>query len=317
LSDSTLLIATDEAGYGPKLGPLVIVATAWKIPPLPEDRWDDLFEPLRAGFLFHGKRIVVNDSKAVYKPGDGLDSLHAAISASHQWCGRTETHLGEILPTLSPQDVKAIEEAPWLNGFDQTPFVDASETHDLLSHWRSTGIEQLSVLARVITAKSFNATCDKGYNKADLLSESTLGLVRNLLERHKEERVAVFCDRHGGRRYYGGVLQHTFPDIPVQVVSEEKGLSRYSLSDSTRSMDIRFTVKGDSFTPVAMSSIHAKYLRERMMGSFNSFFQSLHRGKAPIVPTAGYPVDADRFLTDVEPIIKRENIDRDQLIRAR
>ncbi len=27
-----LLIATDEAGYGPKLGPLVIVATAWHVP---------------------------------------------------------------------------------------------------------------------------------------------------------------------------------------------------------------------------------------------------------------------------------------------
>ena len=169
----------------------------------------------------------------------------------------------------------------------------------------------------MITAQSFNAACDKGYNKADLLSESTLGLVRSLLERHTEEQVAVFCDRHGGRRYYGGVLQHTFPDIPVQVTSEEKGMSRYCLSGAKRSIDVRFTVKGDSFTPVAMSSLHAKYLRERMMGSFNSFFQKLHDGKEPIVPTAGYPVDADRFLVDVEPILKREKIDREQLIRSR
>ena len=27
----TLLIGTDEAGYGPNLGPLVVAATAWRI----------------------------------------------------------------------------------------------------------------------------------------------------------------------------------------------------------------------------------------------------------------------------------------------
>ena len=44
-----LLIATDEAGYGPKLGPLVIVATAWSIPgdDLETEALTERFAPLR------------------------------------------------------------------------------------------------------------------------------------------------------------------------------------------------------------------------------------------------------------------------------
>ena len=33
----TLLIGTDEAGYGPNLGPLVVAATAWRVDTPAED----------------------------------------------------------------------------------------------------------------------------------------------------------------------------------------------------------------------------------------------------------------------------------------
>ena len=44
MGERTLLIGTDEAGYGPNLGPLLITATAWSV-----DDWrgeDDLYERL-------------------------------------------------------------------------------------------------------------------------------------------------------------------------------------------------------------------------------------------------------------------------------
>ena len=66
-----------------------------------------------------------------------------------------------------------------------------------------------------------------------------------------------------------------------------------------------------------MSSMIAKYLRERLMGSFNEFFSARHQGAGPLKPTAGYPVDADRYLADIRPIIEAEKIARDELIRSR
>ena len=70
-------------------------------------------------------------------------------------------------------------------------------------------------------------------------------------------------------------------------------------------------------TPVAFSSMVAKYLREKAMESFNDYFQSLHRGESPLKPTAGYPVDADRFLSAVEQTLRAEEIVTSDLVRSR
>ncbi len=159
----------------------------------------------------------------------------------------------------------------------------------------------------------------QGGNKADLLSQLTLGLVHSLVDSHGREQpnMTVYCDRHGGRRYYASVLQHVFPDARMQVMSETKRCSRYQLQTSESRIDVAFTVKGDTFTPVALSSMHAKYLRERFMQSFNAYFAARHRGSRTLKPTAGYPVDADRFLVDIDSILRHEQIDAERLIRSR
>jgi ribonuclease HII len=112
-------------------------------------------------------------------------------------------------------------------------------------------------------------------------------------------------------------LQHTFNDSAIEVVRESAQQSVYRFGYQGSSATIRFTVKGDSFTPVAMSSIIAKYLRERMMQSLNHYFESLHTGHTPLKPTAGYPVDADRYLADIASIIQQHKIARNDLVRQR
>lgn len=316
-----LLIATDEAGYGPKLGPLVIVATAWQVPcgfPRAEEL-AELFWPLRKPQQCGDCQAVVDDSKAVYKPSGGLDVLHAVVSASHHWCGNNESTLQEQLPRVAADDLQAIERAPWLGLLSETPFLRTSDTSNLLQQWQSTGLELLNVKARVITAEYFNAACQHGTNKADLLSESTLGLVERLLDLHgtDESNVAVFCDRHGGRKFYGGVLQHVFPNLRLRVASEEKQQSVYELAQAEQRIKVHFTVKGDSFTPVALSSMHAKYLRERFMESFNQYFAIRHKADFVLTPTAGYPVDADRYLAEIATTLERENIAERTLVRSR
>jgi hypothetical protein len=51
------------------------------------------------------------------------------------------------------------------------------------------------------------------------------------------------------------------------------------------------------------------------MQSFNRYFATLHR--EPLKPTAGYPSDANRFLRDIAPILSREKIADEKLIRMR
>jgi hypothetical protein len=317
-----LLIATDEAGYGPKLGPLVIVSTVWRIPgdELDADDLMALFAPLRAAYDCGGSRVVVDDSKVVYSRSAGLDALHAVVSASFHWCGYEESSLDPVLRRIAADDVTAIAKPPWLGMPRDTPFLTRETTNPLRQRWQDSGIELVDVKARIITAEVFNAACENGCNKADLLSEASVGLVRSLVDLHggSEGRIAVYCDRHGGRRYYAGVLQHVFPDSRLAVVSEAKPQSVYRLTtEVSQQIDVHFTVKGDSFTPVALSSMHAKYLRERLMESFNAYFGQRHRESTPLAPTAGYPVDADRFLADIAPIIAREKIDPRKLVRSR
>ena len=318
---SRLLIATDEAGYGPKLGPLVIAGTAWKIPDVADDEetLNDLFAPLRQPSESVAGPVFVDDSKAVFKPSQGLDALHAVVSAAIHWSGSSPETIIDWLQDIASDDFGAIVSTRWFESLDDRGFLDQNEIRQPLEQWTNGELQLVKINARTISARQFNTRCAAGCNKADLLSESTIGLVRSLLGSYASEltEAVVFCDRHGGRRYYGGVLQHCFPDCELRVVDESKRCSRYRLTCSGRTIDIAFTVKGDSFTPVAMSSMIAKYLRERLMGSFNEFFTARHQGADSLKPTAGYPVDADRFLADIEPIIESEQIAREDLIRSR
>ena len=329
-----ILIATDEAGYGPKLGPLVIAATTWTLPPkaVNEDDLSSFFGGMKETQTIDGCKIVVDDSKAIYQPAsskssasskpsaraDRLFGLHAIVSAANHWSDTGATDLAGWIRDCANQDCQAIDSTPWLANIPDVDFLKADQVAPVVSAWSSSGVQLRDARARIIAASQFNQICERGYNKADILSESTLKLVRNALQDHADESaVRVFCDRHGGRRYYAGVLQHIFDGVCVSVVEETKQLSAGRIDLGNREASIEFSVKGDRFTPVALSSIYAKYLRERMMQSFNEFFIKHHRHKSPLKPTAGYPSDANRFLADVKSTIAAERIQESDLIRQR
>jgi hypothetical protein len=299
----------------------VIVATAWKLPgqTLTMSEMSELFARLAAPFKLNDQIVRIADSKQVYRPGDGLESLHAAVSAGLHWCGCGRSSFPEILSYLCPGDLVDLNQSPWLESTESTPLVDHASALPLINLWNAGGIEFVGVKARVISARRFNQACQNGNNKADLLSHSTLGLVRDLVSSLPSIAPdgAVFCDRHGGRRYYAAPLQHYFPDWMLRVVGESKEQSSYRLALDETELDVHFTVKGDRFTPVAFSSLFAKYLRERFMESLNAYFAQRYAGAAPLKPTAGYPVDADRFLEQVAAIRAREQIADCDLIRSR
>lgn len=319
-----LLIATDEAGYGPKLGPLVIAATVWRLPGndwMAAKQLQRCFAPFRQSVVCGPGRLVIGDSKTVYQPGrgDGLQLLHAAFSAALHWCGRSESTLQQLLSRIAPGDWSQCAATSWLNQLGEPSNLSPSETAPAISRWSRGGVHMIDMGVRVITARRFNQAYEQGQNKADLLSESTLQLIGDLLDRCRgdEPRVDIFCDRHGGRRYYAPVVQHALAATAVTVDRETHDESIYRIESPDGDGRIRFTVNGDSFAPVAFSSMHAKYLRERFMQSLNRFFQDRHREPTPLRPTAGYSRDANRFLADIQPIVRREQIDHDALVRCR
>ncbi|WP_147867609.1 hypothetical protein [Stieleria maiorica] len=319
-----ILIATDEAGYGPKLGPLVVAASAWKIPINTADRSDlqRAFAAVAGPVTVAGRRVVVDDSKTVFQPrsatkkSGGYGKLECVTLAGARWCGLADGRL-DIVDDLAPQDRARINAAPWLAGLMKQS-IETKQGSPLIDAWQSGGAILSGLKARVVTAEAFNQACAAGGNKSDLLSQTTLTLVKDLLDElsiSSGEPVAVFCDRHGGRRYYAGPLQSVFEGTLVRVIAESKTESSYTVPYRGDEFTIRFTVKGDSFTPVAFSSMVAKYMREKAMESLNTYFADL--STVPLRPTAGYPVDADRFLEDIGPIIQKQGFDLATLVRSR
>ena len=78
------LIGTDEAGYGPNLGPLVISATVWEAPEGVggEDlfgRLGHLIAPGANGVSAGGPCVAIADSKRLYAPGKGLRDVHTPL----------------------------------------------------------------------------------------------------------------------------------------------------------------------------------------------------------------------------------------------
>ncbi len=317
------LIATDEAGYGPKLGPLVVVGSLWKV----STKTADPFAVLRQIKFVAGRKIAVGDSKKIFKPGvvGGLVSLRFVAWTALRCCGYNDPSLRRALESIAAKDIEAIASAPWLANFDDILNLvsDALVCDELASTW-SQGYERLvDVRSRILTAKQFNAACNVAYNKSDLLSATTLGIVDELVgllharDQSTRQFIDVFCDRHGGRRFYAAVLQHTFADSLLTVESETATESVYRLTSEGRVMRVRFTVKGDSFAPVALSSMIAKFLRECAMRSLNEYFSAKIPSPSPLRPSAGYPVDADRFLAEIAEVIRREKIKISDLVRSR
>jgi hypothetical protein len=113
-----LLIGTDEAGYGPNLGPLIIAATAWQVPEALKEA--DLYTPLRGAVARDATDglLAIADSKALYKPGGGLATLeHGVLSATAQVHGRLQAWR-DAWRVLVPGCTAHLAEMPWCRGYD-------------------------------------------------------------------------------------------------------------------------------------------------------------------------------------------------------
>ena len=306
------LIGTDEAGYGPNLGPLIISATVWHVPSVNSLRnlaRLDLYE--RFGELVSddppetvGDAICISDSKRLYKPGGGLAQLERGVLASlitadsdakneklSRW-----SDLWQRLDPLVDQDMLS---SPWYGPFDEELPVGASrfdiaqDAAVMKAACERTGISLRTIQSRVVFPHRFNDLLDEYGSKGQLLSHTTLDLVTQIIhELSAAEPIVVSCDKHGGRNRYGPLIQTRFPDTLVEAHGESRALSLYRLGPASHRIEMRFQAKGECFLPAALASMVSKYLRELAMRAFNDFWC---RRVPDLKPTAGYPVDARRF----------------------
>jgi ribonuclease HII len=316
------LIGTDEAGYAPNLGPLVVSASVWRVDEVGAGL--DLYKPLRSvvgkSASRDGRRLAIADSKALYSPATGLHDLERGVLTALAVVDRVPTDWLDAWKMLDPESLASVVEMPWHVDYNQ-PLPLAAELHDIermaaraRRGFEAGGVRLVGVQSRAVFPEQFNETTEVLGNKAEALSRITLGLVADLLPRCDGENVFVVCDKHGGRNYYGRLLQQQFPDPLVEVHGESSDESVYRWGPEGQRIEVRFRAGGESFLPAALASMISKYLRELAMRPFNEFWCGR---VADLAPTAGYPRDARRFRAAIQPTQMALGIDDRVLWRFR
>lgn len=299
-----LLIGTDEAGYGPNLGPLVVAASAWQAPQKikPEGLYEHLAKVITAEEGKHDPRLAIADSKALYSPGSGLAALECGVLSCLALLGarpRSAVALWEALAAHCGQERTAL--AWHAEEEEGLPIDGCAErigklSEDLAAGLSRAQVELKSLRATAVFPGRFNAEVEQHENKATVLSLVTLSLIKSILDDFPELPVQVTCDKHGGRDRYAHLLQHVFGDEPVRVMKESKLVSVYRLNHNGRTVELQFLAKGERMLAAALASMTAKYLREISLRPFNRFWQARVPG---LKATAGYPNDAKRFKAEI------------------
>ena len=298
------VLGTDEAGYGPNLGPLCIAASAWQVPD--QAAGECLYRRLVSAVCQQpeegDERLAIADSKCLYKSGTTLALLERGVLTALACVDRLPKRWRDIWPAVDSEALTQIDGCPWHDGYDEPlPLCLDAETLRataavFLDGCLSVEVRLVDVQARAVFPSDFNAAVKRCGNKAEVLSLTTLELARRVLERLPPSRAIVLCDKHGGRNYYAALLQHVFPDELVLVRLETADLGVYEVRHGGRLIEFRFQPKSEKHLPTALASMTAKYLRELAMRPFNAFWQ---QHVSDLKPTAGYYNDAVRFYADI------------------
>lgn len=308
-------IGVDEAGLGPKLGPLVVVATIWEVPGLPrmDTVWSALAEVIAPHPDASDNRLVVADSKLLFKPDSGPATLERTVLAMLAWCRALPSTLDELV-RLVGEDRPA--DCPWSRGtamslpLTHDPHQIRQKTEQLRQRGEAAGVQLRGIVARVVQPATFNRLLDEYRNKAAAAAAVHRDVTRAACQLASGEPTLVVSDKHGGRHFYAAYLSDLWNGEWITTIEEGPQLSAYRCDR----FEFRFEPRAERHAPVALASMTAKYLRELHMLQFNAFWKE----RLPhLRPTQGYPVDAERFWHEIEPLLSEWGIMRHMVWRER
>jgi hypothetical protein len=279
------------------------------------------FNPSRVG-----KKLLIRDSKTLFSQGGSMRRLEEAALAF-----AAASHEAFVLPVNSSVFLQSFSDSteeltnyPWHRDDEHLPEMPLkadperinSLGRDIARCLSEKGISVATVRATVVPVRAFNRALAESTNKAT----ATFGIIRGLIgdlwqTSADDEDLLIRVDKQGGRDNYLPVLEGCVDGATFQSVVEGSEESRYVLEKGDRRMVVHFALRSDAaFLPVTLAGIVAKYTRELLMTRQNAWFSAREPG---LEPTAGYPLDARRWLRDSLAVRKRLGIDDAILIRNR
>ena len=355
------ILGTDEAGYGPNLGPLVISVSVWTA----ERDLDgtEMYSRLRPVVCQASNKkelksnpgsFLLDASKKLYQGRNaaGLKHLEYALLSSLRSLGRIADNasFSDLFDALTICNDQTYPLPPWEEPESLPLPIDADKalldetTAAFKRIQEESGIHLTDLRSDVVFPARFNAQCDALGNKSTLLSKTTLNLLKSAMKNCPGETV-VWCDKHGGRNFYADLLNDCFNESPqkqdvengdekdessqlllfddcekqdeqaspdfVEILEQSESISSYRFTWQGYVRTIHFQAKSDCSPPAALASIACKYFRELFMNQLNEYWQKKIPG---LEPTAGYPVDAKRFLEQIKTEI---DFPMDQLWRKK
>lgn len=302
----------DEAGYGPKLGPMTVCAFSAGVEGNGLERFHRMF--------VEGFPVEVKDSKDLFTPGTGIGRLEqAALSLLGACWGSIPANGGELLERLAPSDLEHISRLAWYRGALEQPLpLDASrEKVEELAGRATAEAEECGVrfgpaAARALTERYLNSIWEETPNK----QAASYRALRSLLpafcvdDETAGDEIIVALDQQGGRKNYAAWLIGIFGGVLYQAVETPRGIE-YRIPE--RRLVLLFEPKADANHPlVAAASLVAKYVRELLMSSYFQYWKE--RG---IQPNDGYGGRYQPFVDAVLPLLAEDGLRLSDIYRSR
>ena len=289
------LIGTDEAGYGPNLGPLVISASVWQVPD--GMRSEDLFD--RLGHVIVDSIAEAEKSRSAARGHCRFKNSLSFRRRSAAFGARTVGRLGAYWNINLALGARfgILWQLMSRTNFALVPGSKSTMLPFPAMALLLIGLPTLCGCAIRSRPKEYNCLhCGAGRffrkssincwncygSKGALLSHLTLELIEqvNTTASQPGQSRSSATNTAGGIATHPLLAEH-FPDWMIEIHGESRQQSVYRFGPAERRIEFCFRTNAERCLPAALASMASKYLRELAMQAFNEYWCSASRSLFP------------------------------------